>query len=93
MLESEDSFSYEAAHSGKDPKVNVPGAVPDSVQGSGKERLLLAGLKVFIIHVKETLKDGPEPGETILAQLEQAEKAEELGCTFSISRAGDSIWL
>ena len=97
-LVSEDSISHEAAHSAKEPKVHVPESVYETAQGSGKLSRPwgyrpLEGLQVIIIHVKETLKDGPEPGETILAQLEQAEKVEQLGCSFSISAAGTSIWL
>ena len=53
----------------------------------------LKGLKVYIIHVKEVLKDGPEVGQTILAQLQEHEKVFQLGCTFTISKAGSSIWL
>lgn len=53
----------------------------------------LQDLKVFIIHVKDILKDGPEVSETILAQLQEHEKAFQLGCTFTISKAGTSIWL
>ena len=53
----------------------------------------LKGLKVFIIHVKDILNDGPEVSETILAQLRQHEKVFQLGCTFTISKAGTSIWL
>ncbi len=64
----------------------------DSSSGGGEARPL-RGIQVIIIHVKETLKDGPEPGETILAQLEQDEREEQLGCTFAISRTGTSIWL
>ena len=97
-LVSEDSIPYEATHSAKELKVNVPELIGETAQGTGKVSGAsvcgpLKGLQVIIIHVKETLKDGLEPGETILAQLQQAEKAEKLGCTFSISRAGASIWL
>ena len=53
----------------------------------------LSGLKIIIIHVKETLRDGPQPGENILSQLEKAAEEEHLGCTFAISQAGASIWL
>lgn len=53
----------------------------------------LKGLKVYIIHVKEILKDGPAVGETILAQLQEHEKVFKLGCTFAVSKAGTSIWL
>ena len=53
----------------------------------------LEGLQVIIIHVKDTLKDGPPVSENILAQLQEYEKEVQLGCTFSISKAGTSIWL
>ncbi|KAA6412114.1 MAG: 3,5-cyclic-AMP phosphodiesterase [Lasallia pustulata] len=53
----------------------------------------LQGLQVVIIHMKDTLKDGPHVGERILAQLLEYEKEAQLGCTFVISRSGTSIWL
>ena len=95
---SEDSVPHDAANSAKEPNSNTPESIAETAQGSGKvsepwNYRPLKGLQVIIIHVKETLKDGPEPGETILAQLEQTDKAEQLGCTFSISKAGASIWL
>lgn len=97
-LVSEDSVPPEAARSAKEPKVSVPKSVKETAQAFGNMSRSwgyrpLEGLQVIIIHVKDTLKDGPEPGEVILAQLEQAEKAEQLGCIFSISKAGSSIWL
>lgn len=55
--------------------------------------LPLNGLRIIIIHVKDTLRDGPEVGDTILTQLRQHEKAVQLGCNFTISKAGSSIWL
>ena len=97
-LVSEDSVPHETARSAQEPKVHVPDSMQETAIGSGKVSGSwgygpLEGLRVIIIHVKETLKDGPEPGEMILAQLEQAEQAEQLGCSFSISKAGASIWL
>ena len=97
-LVSEDSVSREAARSAKESKVKVPEPIRENAPGFGNLRESwdyrpLDGLQVIIIHIKETLKDGPEPGQTILAQLEQAERTEQLGCTFSISKAGASIWL
>lgn len=89
-LISEDS---EMARPTKDLKIDIPDQIDETANGSSNSHMPLTGLQVVIIHVKETLKDGPEPGETILAQLEQAEKEEQLGCTFSISKAGTSIWL
>lgn len=90
-LVSEDS---EMARPTKDLKIDIPDQIDETAHGSSHHKHRpLEGLQVVIIHVKETLKDGPEPGETILAQLEQAENEEQLGCRFSISKAGTSIWL
>jgi hypothetical protein len=55
----------------------------------------LKGLKVVIIHVKDTLSDGPLVGESILEELQEAERALQeqgkgLGCTFVISKSGGS---
>lgn len=57
----------------------------------------LASVTVVIIHVKDTFKDGPPVSETILAQLEAWEQdlkgqGQPLGCTFVISRSGESYW-
>jgi cAMP phosphodiesterase len=52
----------------------------------------LTGLEVVVIHIKDTLKDGPPPGEIILQQLETYERAVGLGCKFRISESGESLW-
>lgn len=53
----------------------------------------LEGLKVVIIHVKENLSDGPEPGDVILKQLQDYEIEARLGCEFIISHSGQSFYL
>lgn len=53
----------------------------------------LEGLEIIIIHVKDTLSDGPGVGNTILGQLRTHEEHAQLGCAFTISKAGTSIWL
>lgn len=58
-----------------------------------RARMSLHGLQIIIIHVKDTLQDGCEVGDTILAQLRQHEKVAQLGCEFTIPKAGTSIWL
>lgn len=83
----------EVARPTKDLKIDIPDQIDETANGPSNGYRPLEGLQVVIIHVKETLKDGLEPGETILAQLKQAEKEEGLGCTFTISKAGTSIWL
>ena len=57
------------------------------------DQLPLKGLKVVIIHVKDTLKDGPKVGETILEQLREHEAGLGLGVEYRVSRTGESIWL
>lgn len=57
----------------------------------------LKGLKVVIIHVKDTFADGPLVGEQILRELEEGERALQeagrgLGCAFEISGGGRSYW-
>ena len=97
-LMSEDSPQHDLARPSKELKVDIPESISEHARSSinadgplSQEPLL--GLNVIIIHVKETLRDGPEPGENILAQLEKAGEEEQLGCTFAISKAGASIWL
>ncbi|MCJ1379761.1 hypothetical protein MMC17_002864 [Xylographa soralifera] len=53
----------------------------------------LEGVKIVIIHVKDTLRDGPPPGEIILTQLIEWEKEAGLGCEFVLSKAGGEIWV
>ncbi|UKZ77143.1 hypothetical protein TrVFT333_004861 [Trichoderma virens FT-333] len=52
----------------------------------------LEGLKVVIIHVKETLADGPQAGDSILQQLQAHEREAQLGCEFIISKPGQSFY-
>ena len=92
---SEDS---EVSRPVKNLQIHVPEPINESSGGQGSGNVFsfpgpLQGLQIIVIHVKETLKDGPEPEEAILTQLEQAEREAQLGCTFAISKAGTSIWL
>ncbi|KAJ4985770.1 cAMP phosphodiesterase class-II [Stagonosporopsis vannaccii] len=57
----------------------------------------LKGLKIVVIHVKDTCEDGPLVGDTILNQLQEGEakmkeEGKALGCSFEISRSGDAYW-
>lgn len=53
----------------------------------------LKGLTVHIIHVKDTLSDGPNPGDIILSQLRERAKESGLGCEFDVTSCGESIWV
>ncbi|KAK0257873.1 3',5'-cyclic-nucleotide phosphodiesterase pde1 [Friedmanniomyces endolithicus] len=58
----------------------------------------LAGIKVIIIHIKDTMKDGPHVSESILADLREHEarlldqEGQGLGCEFVISQSGESYY-
>ncbi|TKA78834.1 hypothetical protein B0A49_01940 [Cryomyces minteri] len=61
------------------------------------EDLPLKRLKVVVIHVKDTLTDGPHVSENILKQLDEHEaelrhQGIGLGCEFVISESGASYW-
>ncbi|OAP64296.1 hypothetical protein AYL99_00268 [Fonsecaea erecta] len=62
---------------------------------SQRERLPepLKGVTVHIIHVKDTLLDGPAPGDVILGQLRALGEEAGLGCDFNVTNCGDSIWV
>lgn len=53
----------------------------------------LEGLQVIIIHVKDPLRDGRDIRHTILEQLKEHGAEAQLGCTFTISQCGTSLWL
>jgi hypothetical protein len=80
------------------PNSAAPTATPhaDGQSSSATDRPL-RGLKVIVIHVKDTLTDGPLVGDSILEQLQAYEEkltadSKALGCTFEISRSGGSYW-
>lgn len=53
----------------------------------------LAGLAVYIIHIKDTLCDGPHPSEQILQELRAHSEAMGLGCQFYVPKQGEGIWI
>ena len=70
-------------------------APPHSMPSTAE--LPLAGIKVVVIHIKDTMKDGPHVRDNILAQLQGYEqrlrlRGEGLGCEFVISQSGESYW-
>ena len=75
-----------------------PTAVKAPPSALSTSELPLAGLKVVVIHIKDTMKDGPHVRDNILAQLQDYEqrlrlRGEGLGCEFVISEAGESYWV
>lgn len=65
--------------------------------GSASHTGPLRGLKVVIIHVKDSLSDGPTVGDVVLQELRAHEarlvsQGKGLGCEFEVSRSGDCYW-
>jgi hypothetical protein len=57
----------------------------------------LKGVRVIVIHIKDTMTDGPLIGESILQELwaheaRLAREGKALGCMFEISTSGASYW-
>ncbi|KAF2492041.1 hypothetical protein BU16DRAFT_574162 [Lophium mytilinum] len=68
-----------------------------STLGGWQDPSPLRGLKVVIMHVKDTLADGPLVGESIQRELEEGERVlaeggKGLGCQFVVSKGGGSYW-
>ena len=87
----QDSWRESERHDTGSPRSPFSPAV-SSRQG---ETPPLAGVRVIIIHVKDTYKDGPHVSENILTQLNEYEERlqeqnEALGCEFVIARTGES---
>ncbi|OKL56060.1 hypothetical protein UA08_08617 [Talaromyces atroroseus] len=53
----------------------------------------LAGFKVYIIHIKDTLADGPHPSERILEELRSQSDDVGLGCEFHVPYQGEGIFI
>ena len=51
----------------------------------------LSGLKIYIIHIKESLVDDRNPRTEILEQLRQHEREKQLGCEFYAPQSGESV--
>jgi len=79
---------------------SAPGAAVQlhhSSSGGSVQDLPLNGIRIVIIHIKDTMKDGPYVGENILAQLRDheaqlREDGQGLGCEFVLSESGQSYW-
>ncbi|KAL2001426.1 hypothetical protein VTN02DRAFT_1783 [Thermoascus thermophilus] len=74
-----------------DPHTAIHDENPQWATDSG--RLPLTGLSVYIIHIKDTLTDGPPPGNQILQELKAHGEAAGLGCEFYVPKWGEEIWI
>ncbi|KAJ5167295.1 uncharacterized protein N7482_006076 [Penicillium canariense] len=67
--------------------------VPNTARWADADPLPLTGLSVYIIHIKETLTDGPPPGDRILRELQAHAREAHLGCDFFIPNPTEPIWI
>ncbi|PVH92016.1 hypothetical protein DM02DRAFT_605887 [Periconia macrospinosa] len=76
---------------------NVSSEHSKAVLAAAFDSAPLKGLKVVIIHVKDSLSDGPLVGEGILSELREGERdmgdrGKGLGCLFEVAVSGGSYW-
>jgi elongation factor 1-gamma len=85
--------------------VSAPAALNLSAVSAEHNRAMLSaafdsplkGVRVVIIHVKDSFMDGPLVGGQILRELKEGEEmlqeqGKGLGCQFEVSAAGNSYW-
>ncbi|KAF1976173.1 hypothetical protein BU23DRAFT_578582 [Bimuria novae-zelandiae CBS 107.79] len=90
--------THSPAHPSSHP--SAPAALNISSVSSEHSKALLAaafeaplkGLKVVVMHVKDTMSDGPSVDDLILQELQEGEEGKGLGCVFEAAKAGDSYW-
>jgi hypothetical protein len=76
------------------PKADIADATGNPDSGTSVDiPLPLEGLKVYIIHIKENLTDGPHPRDQILRELQDHGEAARLGCEFFIPNPLEGIWI
>jgi cAMP phosphodiesterase len=92
--------------SGSGPSMNVPAGAAAAGQqlssiSTGAGAMLpprkldeaLKGLTVHVIHVKDTMMDGPSPQVIILEELKKGALDAGLGVEFSVTAFGQSVWV
>lgn len=68
-------------------------SAPNASRWAGADPLPLQDLSVYIIHIKETLTDGPPPGYEILSQLRRQAAESSLGCQFFLPDPDEGIFI
>jgi hypothetical protein len=67
--------------------------IPNPVCWVNADPLPLAGLSVYIIHIKENMTDGPPVRDQILQELQAHSKEAHLGCEFLMPDPDKGIWI
>lgn len=68
-------------------------SAPNSSRWADAYPLPLAELSVYIIHIKESLTDGPPPGHQILRELQEQAAESRLGCQFFLPDPEEGIFI
>lgn len=87
------SDSGQDEHVDNDAKRARSSVLPEKIQADGLRSFPLTGLSVYIIHIKDSLTDGPPPGDRILLELRKQGEAARLGCEFRIPDPAEGIWI
>ncbi|KAJ5551795.1 Cyclic-AMP phosphodiesterase class-II [Penicillium sp. DV-2018c] len=66
---------------------------PDPESWADTSPLPLEGMRVYIIHIKDDLTDGSQPGVQIIEELRAHGKAAHLGCEFLLPDPAEEIWI
>jgi hypothetical protein len=82
--------SYHLAHRSLPPAEDMHAA---DAAHSAAQQPPLKGLKIHIIHVKDTLEDIEPASETVLRQMLAYEEEDKLGCEFVLVSPGMSVYL
>ncbi|KAJ5821075.1 3',5'-cyclic-nucleotide phosphodiesterase [Penicillium chrysogenum] len=76
------------------PRADIADTTGNPDSGTSVDTTLpLEGLRVYIIHIKENLTDGPHPRDQILRELQDHGEAAHLGCEFFIPNPLEGIWI
>ena len=85
---------------GRQGRGRAGGSSSDSGQGNGSGSgpawggsRPLAGIKVVVIHVKDTMRDGPPATEVVLGQIREHAELVGLGCEVVVARQGEELYL
>lgn len=75
----------------------IPPANTNTTPPHPQAEMPLGNVKIVIIHVKDTMKDGPHVKDNILSQLREhetrlQEEGQGLGCEFVVAESGESYW-
>ena len=96
------AYPVHASHAALNAALNLPSAPPPDTNHAHSRAIAAAfeplrGLRVVVIHVKDTCEDGPLVGDRVLEELNKgaerlAQEGKALGCTFTVSKSGDGYW-